>query len=85
MQQYQPLPPPPSLFALAQDYVAPMPFSFHTREPKIATPLPFSGKRDDIKSFINGCCLYMNGRKLKFPDEDDYIVTLMPRDSNHSR
>jgi len=58
--QYQPLP-PPSPLELAQDQAAPMPSSSRIREPKIATPLPFSGKRDDTESFINGCCLYMNG------------------------
>jgi len=41
--QYQPLPPPFPL-ELAQDQAAPMPSSSHIREPKIATPLPFSEK-----------------------------------------
>ena len=41
--QYQPLP-PPSWLELAQDQAAPMPFSSCIREPKIATPLPISGK-----------------------------------------
>ena len=58
--QYQPLP-PPSLLELTQDQMTLMPSSSRIREPKIATPLPFSGKRDNTESFINGCCLYMNG------------------------
>jgi len=70
--QYQPLP-LPSPFALAQDHVAPMPSSSCIGEPKIATLLPFSGKRDDTESFINGCCLYMNGQKSELPDEDAKI------------
>jgi len=72
--QYQP---PPSPLELAQDQVAPMPSSLHIREPKIATPLPFSEKSDDTESFINRCCLYMNGRKLKFPDEDAKIYWIL--------
>jgi len=74
--QYQPLP-PPSLLELAQDQAAPMPSSSCIREPKIATPLPFSGKRDDTESFINGCCLYMNGRKSEFPDKDAKIYWIL--------
>jgi len=74
--QYQPLP-PPSPLELAQDQVAPMPSSSRIREPKIATPLPFSGKRDDTESFINRCCLYMNGRKSEFLDEDAKIYWIL--------
>jgi len=74
--QYQPLP-PPSLLKLAQDQAALMPSSSHIREPKIATPLSFSGKRDDTESFINGCCLYMNGQKSEFPDEDAKIYWIL--------
>jgi len=51
----------PSLFTLAQDHVAPMFSSSCIREPKIATSLLFSEKRDNTESFINGCCLYING------------------------
>jgi len=74
--QYQLLP-PPSPLELAQDQTAPMSSSSHIREPKIATPLPFSGKRDDTESFINRCCLYMNGRKLEFSDEDAKIYWII--------
>jgi len=54
-----------------------MPSSSHIREPKIATPLPFSEKRDNTKSFINGCCLYMNDQKSEFPDEDAKIYWIL--------
>jgi len=74
--QYQPLP-PPSPLELAQDQMALMPSSLCIREPKIATPLPFSGKRDDTESFINRCCLYMNGQKSEFPDEDAKIYWIL--------
>ena len=74
--QYQPLP-LPSPFPLAQDHAAPMPSSSCIREPKIATPLPCSGKRDDTESFINRCCLYMNGQKSEFPDEDAKIYWIL--------
>jgi len=74
--QYQPLP-PPSPLKLAQDQAAPMPSSSRIREPKIATLLPFSEKRDDTESFINGCCLYMNGQKSEFLDEDARIYWIL--------
>ena len=51
-----------SLFALAQNQSTPILSSSRVKEPKIANPLPFSGKRDDMESFINGCYLYMNGK-----------------------
>jgi len=54
-----------------------MPSSSRIRELKIATPLPFSGKRDDTESFINECCLYMNGRKSEFPDKDAKIYWIL--------
>jgi len=50
----------------------------HTSEnQRLQPPLPFSGKRDDTESFINGCCLYMNGRKSEFPDEDAKIYWIL--------
>jgi len=52
-------------------------FLFMHREPKIATSLPFSGKRDNTESFINRCCLCMNGWKLEFPDEDAKIYWIL--------
>jgi len=66
-----------SLFALAQDHTASMPSSSRIKEPKIANTLPFSGKRDDTESFINGCCLYINGRKSEFPMDDAKIYWIL--------
>jgi len=66
-----------SPFALAQDHATPMPSSSHIREPKIVTLLPLSGKRDNTKSFINGCCLYMNSQKPEFPDKDAKIYWIL--------
>jgi len=74
--RYQSLP-PPSPLELAQDQVAPIPSSSRIREPKITTPLPFSGKRDDTESFINRCCLYMNGQKSEFLDEDAKVYWIL--------
>jgi len=67
----------PSLFALAQDQSTSISSSSRIKEPKIANPLPFSGKRNDMESFINGCCLYMNSRKSEFPDEDAKIYWIL--------
>jgi len=67
----------PSPFALVQNQSTPIPSSSRIKEPKIANPLPFSGKRDDMESFINGCCLYMNSRKSEFPDEDAKIYWIL--------
>jgi len=66
--QYQPFS-QPSPLALAQDHAAPAPAPIFIRqpaeprvkEPKIAAPIPFSGKREDTESFINSCCLHING------------------------
>ena len=48
-----------------------------TKEPKIAAPLHFTGKRDETESFINSCTLYMNGRKSEFPDEEAKIYWIL--------
>jgi len=58
--QYQPFS-QPSPLALAQDHAAPAPAEPRVKEPKIAAPIPFSGKWEDTESFINSCCLYING------------------------
>jgi len=67
----------PSLFALAQDQSTSILSSSRIKEPKIANLLPFSGKRDITESFINGCCLYMNGQKSEFPNEDAKIYWIL--------
>jgi len=75
----------PSPLALAQDHAAPAPASIFIRqpaeprvkEPKIAAPIPFSGKREDTESFINSCCLYINGRVSEFTTEDAKIYWIL--------
>jgi len=66
-----------SPFVLAQDQSTPISSSSRIKEPKIANPLSFSGKKDDTESFINGYCLYINGRKSEFPDEDAKIYWIL--------
>ena len=56
-------------------YMFPPPI--RTKEPKIAAPLHFTSKRDETKSFINSCTLYMNGQKSEFPDEDAKIYWIL--------
>jgi len=73
---HQPLP-LMSLFALAQNQTAFMPFSLCIKESKIANPLPFSEKRDDMESFINGSCLYINSHKSEFLNKDAKIYWIL--------
>ena len=40
------------------------------REPKIAAPLPFDGKRENTESFLNSCSLYISARPSEFQSED---------------
>ena len=56
-------------------YMFPPPI--RTKEPKIAAPLHFTGKRDETESFINSCTLYMNGRKSEFPDKEAKIYWIL--------
>jgi hypothetical protein len=79
----QPLP-QPSPLALAQDHAqsGPAPIYIrqpaqHVKEPKIAAPVPFSGKREDTESFINSCCLYINGRASEFGSENAKIYWIL--------
>ena len=49
----------------------------HSKELKIVMLVHFTGKRDDMESFINSCILYMNDRKSEFPDEDAKIYWIL--------
>lgn len=49
----------------------------HTKEPKIMALIPFTGKHEDTKLFINSCTLYMNGQKSEFADEDANIYWIL--------
>ena len=47
------------------------------REPKIASPLPFDGKRENTESFINSCQLYILARPSEFQTEDQKMHWIM--------
>ena len=47
------------------------------REPKIAAPIPFDGKRENTKSFINACQLYISARPSKFQNEEQKMHWIM--------
>ena len=72
-----PLPTPPH-FSLSQ---IPLPHSPPARssfkDPKIASPLPFSGKHEDTKTFIHLCILYINGRPSEFGTEQNKVAWIL--------
>ena len=47
------------------------------REPKIAAPLPFDGKRENTESFLNSCQLYISARPSEFQSEDQKMHWIM--------
>ena len=47
------------------------------REPKIAAPLPFDGKRENTESFLNVCQLYISARPSEFQTEDQKMHWVM--------
>ena len=47
------------------------------RKPKIASPLPFNGKRENTESFINSCQLYISARPSEFQTEDQKMHWIM--------
>ena len=47
------------------------------REPKIAAPLPFDGKRENTESFLNACQLYISARPSEFQTEDQKMHWVM--------
>ena len=68
---------PPQHPAVYQQGMYALPPSTQQKEPKITTPLHFTGKCDETKSFIISCTLYMNGWKSEFPDEDVKIYWIL--------
>ena len=54
------------------------------REPKIAAPLPFDGKRENTESFLNSCSLYISARPSEFPTEDSKMHWIMSYMQNGS-
>jgi hypothetical protein len=49
----------------------------HSKDPKIAAPQPFSGKRDETESFLNSCHLYLNARPSEFRDDNARIYWVL--------
>ena len=47
------------------------------KEPKIAAPLPFDGKRENTESFLNSCSLYISVRPSEFRSEDAKMHWIM--------
>ena len=47
------------------------------KEPKMATPLPFSSKRKETETFINSCRLYICTRPSEFYDEQTKIYWIL--------
>ena len=47
------------------------------REPKIAAPIPFDRKRENTKSFINACQLYISARPSEFQNEEQKMHWIM--------
>ena len=81
-------PPRRSVFSPPADY-PPLPPPIHNlpsssekpemkyKEPKIATPLPFDGKRENTESFLNSCSLYISARPSEFQSEDAKMHWIM--------
>ena len=47
------------------------------KDPKIATPIPFTGKQNEIESFIHSCILYINGRPSEFGTEQNKVIWIL--------
>ena len=59
--------------------------SYH-REPKIAAPIPFDGKRENTESFLNACQLYISARPSEFQNEEQkmhWVMSYMQGGSAH--
>ena len=73
-------PPPANNFSLPPVHTPP-PSSgkpeIKYREPKIAAPIPFDGKRENTESFLNSCQLYISARPSEFQSEDQKMHWVM--------
>ena len=58
---YPPLPPSPHIPSSSSGKL-----EMKYKEPKIAAPLPFDGKRENTESFLNSCSLYISARPSEF-------------------
>ena len=73
----RPLPTPPrfSPSQIPLPHSPPARYSF--KDLKIASPLPFSGKREDTETFIHSCILYINGRPSEFGTEQNKVTWIL--------
>ena len=44
---------------------------------KLKTPTPFSGKREDLRSFLQEVKLYLRGNYQAYPDDEDQILFVL--------
>ena len=78
-------PPPPAAYPpLPSRTRTPSPPEIKYKEPKIAAPLPFDGKRENTESFLNSCSLYISARPSEFPTEDSKMHWIMSYMQNGS-
>ena len=47
------------------------------KDPKIASPMPFSGRREDTETFIHSCILYINGQPSEFGTEQNKVTWIL--------
>ena len=47
------------------------------KDPKIVSPLPFSGKREDTEMSIHSCILYINRRPSEFSTEQNKVTWIL--------
>ena len=47
------------------------------KDPKIVSPLPFSGKCEDTEMFIHSCILYINSRPSEFGTEQNKVTWIL--------
>ena len=69
---YPPLPPPARTPPSSSER-----HEMKYKEPKIAAPLPFDGKRENTELFLNSCSLYILACPSKFPTEDSKMHWIM--------
>ena len=74
---FRPLPTPPHFTPshILLHQTPPARSSF--KDPEIASPLPFSSKREDTETFIHSCILYINGWPLEFGTEQNKVTWIL--------
>ena len=83
----RPLPTPPRFTPSHIPLPQTPPAQSSFKDPKIASPLPFSGKCKDTETFIHSCILYINGCSSEFRTEQNkvtWILSHMQTNSAHA-